>query len=93
MQARDLMVHANERELTRGVTRSGKNEGPTVTYHLASKLSVPSRIDEQVVEVTKLDLAPEYCFCRSGRFGWFLFHKPACVNQSTNQDLHKSAWT
>jgi uncharacterized protein (TIGR02231 family) len=35
-------------------------EGPTVTYHLSTRLTVPSRNDEQVLEVARLDLAPEY---------------------------------
>lgn len=38
------------------------NEGPSVTYHLPTKLSIPSRNDEQVIEVTKLDMAPEYYY-------------------------------
>src|SRR5439155_6123577 len=33
-----------------------------VTYHLKHKLSIPSRRDEQVVEVTKLTLAPKYYY-------------------------------
>jgi uncharacterized protein (TIGR02231 family) len=36
------------------------SEGPSVTCHLASKYSVPSRTDEQVIEVAKLQLDPEY---------------------------------
>src|SRR5262249_39654974 len=41
---------------------SGTNEGPTVTYHLGTKLSIPSRNDEQVIEVSRLDLEPEYFY-------------------------------
>lgn len=37
-------------------------EGATVTYRLASKLAVPSRQDEQVVEVAKIDLQPEFFY-------------------------------
>jgi uncharacterized protein (TIGR02231 family) len=37
-------------------------EGPTVTYHLNTKLSVPSRNDEQVLEVARLDFAPDYYY-------------------------------
>src|SRR5262249_33677851 len=37
-------------------------EGPTVTYHLNSKLSVPSRNDEQVLEVARLDMQPDYYY-------------------------------
>jgi uncharacterized protein (TIGR02231 family) len=37
-------------------------EGPTVTYHLASRLMVPSRADEQVLEVTRLELQPDFYY-------------------------------
>jgi hypothetical protein len=44
--------------------RKGKNiasnDGPSVTYHLGSRLTVPSRNDEQVVEVAKINLKPKY---------------------------------
>ena len=37
-------------------------EGPTVTYHLSTPLTVPSRTDEQVIEVARIDLTPEYYY-------------------------------
>jgi uncharacterized protein (TIGR02231 family) len=37
-------------------------EGPSVTYRLASRLTIPSRNDEQVIEVAKIDMAPEYFY-------------------------------
>jgi uncharacterized protein (TIGR02231 family) len=37
-------------------------EGPTVTYHLSSRLTVPSRQDEQVLEVARLDFQPDYYY-------------------------------
>jgi uncharacterized protein (TIGR02231 family) len=37
-------------------------EGPTVTYHINSKLTVPSRNDEQVLEVARIDFKPEYYY-------------------------------
>jgi uncharacterized protein (TIGR02231 family) len=37
-------------------------EGPTVAYHLSTRLSVPSRSEEQVLEVARLDLAPSYYY-------------------------------
>ena len=40
----------------------GAHEGPTVTYHLATKLSVPSRPDEQMLEVARLELTPDYYY-------------------------------
>jgi hypothetical protein len=38
------------------------NEGPSVTYHLPAKLTVPSRNDEQVIEVGKINMEPEYYY-------------------------------
>src|SRR5262249_3857500 len=47
----------------KGKQRAGSDrEGPSVTYHLTNRLSVPSRNDEQVLEVTKIDMAPEYFY-------------------------------
>jgi uncharacterized protein (TIGR02231 family) len=37
-------------------------EGPTVNYHLDTTLTVPSRNDEQVLEVARIDLAPQYYY-------------------------------
>src|SRR5262249_30872285 len=39
-----------------------QREGPTVTYHLSSRLSVPSRADEQVLEVSRVEMAPEFYY-------------------------------
>ena len=39
-----------------------QTDGPSVTYHLPSKLTVPSRNDEQVLEVVKLNLTPKYYY-------------------------------
>ncbi len=33
-----------------------------MTYHLRSKLTIPSRNDEQVIEVARLELTPEYYY-------------------------------
>lgn len=37
-------------------------EGPSVTYHLTNKLTIPSRPEEQVIEVSRLDMPPEYYY-------------------------------
>jgi hypothetical protein len=37
-------------------------DGPSVTYHLPNKLTVPSRNDEQVIEVVKLKLTPRFYY-------------------------------
>ncbi len=38
------------------------SEGPTVVYHLPTSLSVPSRTEEQVLEVARLELAPDFYY-------------------------------
>jgi hypothetical protein len=40
----------------------GAREGQSVTYHLATKLSVPSRMEDQVIEVARLEFAPDYFY-------------------------------
>jgi hypothetical protein len=40
----------------------GAREGQSVTYHLNTKLSVPSRMEDQVIEVARLELAPDYFY-------------------------------
>jgi uncharacterized protein (TIGR02231 family) len=42
--------------------RAVRNEGPSVTYALKAHLTVPSRNDEQVLEVTRIDMAPDYFY-------------------------------
>jgi hypothetical protein len=37
-------------------------EGPSVTYRLRGQLSLPSRNDEQVMEVARLELPPEFYY-------------------------------
>ena len=38
------------------------SDGPTVTYHLPNKLTVPSRGEEQVIEVVKLAMKPKFYY-------------------------------
>jgi uncharacterized protein (TIGR02231 family) len=38
------------------------HEGPSVTYHLDTHLTVPSRNDEQVLEVARLNMDPDYFY-------------------------------
>jgi hypothetical protein len=46
----------------KGIAGPSGTDGPSVTYHLPNKLTVPSRNDEQVIEVVKLNLAPKYYY-------------------------------
>ena len=38
------------------------NDGPSVTYSLKSKISIPSRNDEQVIEITRLEMNPKFYY-------------------------------
>jgi hypothetical protein len=61
-QACDLILSPEEK-LAKGTgMRPTQREGPSVTYHLSAKLSVPSRNDEQVIEVARLTMEPEYFY-------------------------------
>lgn len=60
-QARDLVMVPG-RKRGEATSKASSNEGPSVVYHLATKLSVPSRSDEQVIEVARLDLTPDYYY-------------------------------
>jgi hypothetical protein len=60
-QANDLILNPDGR-VTGKVKPRIHREGPSVTYHLNARLTVPSRNDEQVLEVAKLDMAPEYYY-------------------------------
>jgi hypothetical protein len=55
-------VIANLKKAGKGVSGPSGTDGPSVTYHLGSKLTVPSRGDEQVIEVVKLNLAPKFYY-------------------------------
>jgi hypothetical protein len=61
-QARDLVLNPEGRVSGKGKPHTNQNEGPSVTYHLNARLTVPSRNDEQVLEVAKLDMVPEYFY-------------------------------
>ncbi len=63
-QTRDLIARSEGdfRRMLQNDRNGGMREGPSVTYHLRTKLSIPSRNDEQVIEVAKLDMAPDYFY-------------------------------
>jgi hypothetical protein len=63
-QVKDLCVsvEASKRRPGDMTGMGAKNEGPSVTYHLAHKLSVPSRTDDQVIEVSRLEMKPEFFY-------------------------------
>jgi uncharacterized protein (TIGR02231 family) len=55
-------VMANLKNKKAQIAGPSGTDGPSVTYHLANRLTVPSRGDEQVVEVAKLNFAPKYYY-------------------------------
>jgi hypothetical protein len=60
-QFRDLV--AGREELIAAAAPVGAvGEGPSVTYKLATKLTIPSRNDEQVIEIAKIDLTPKFYY-------------------------------
>jgi hypothetical protein len=65
MKSREQIRAENTKQpaMTQPATGVGSvNDGPSVTYHLARRLTVPSRNDDQVVEVAKLNLTPKYYY-------------------------------
>jgi hypothetical protein len=61
-----------------------RTDGPSVTYHLPNKLSVPSRNDEQVIEVVKLNLAPKYYYKTVPVLNNHVYRLADLVNKSTH---------
>jgi hypothetical protein len=60
-QCLDLFNPRDDRQ-AKNKPGSGFREGQSVTYHLNSKLSVPSRSEEQIIEVARLELTPDYFY-------------------------------
>jgi hypothetical protein len=60
-QAKDLVLNP-EGKVSKGATARTGNEGPSVTYALKAHLTMPSRNDEQVIEVARIDMAPDYFY-------------------------------
>ena len=46
----------------RAAAATAAHEGPSVTYHLRSRLTVPSRNDQQLIEVARIETKPEYYY-------------------------------
>jgi hypothetical protein len=57
-----LTTKEEEKQINSSDAFGGASEGPTVTYKLPPGISIPSRPDEQVVEVTRLTLPPDYYY-------------------------------
>jgi uncharacterized protein (TIGR02231 family) len=55
-QSNELLLGADKE------TPAPAREGPSVTFHLPTHYSVPSRSDQQLIEVARLDLNPSYFY-------------------------------
>ena len=60
------------------------NDGPSVTYHLGSRLTVPSRGEEQVLEVVKLSLKPKYYYKTVPVLNTHVYRLADLANNSTH---------
>jgi hypothetical protein len=80
MKTRDAIL-AEQRKITKTVDPS-RNDGPSVTYHLPNRLTVPSRNDEQIIEVAKLNLAPKYYYKAVPVLNRHVYRLAALVNKS-----------
>jgi hypothetical protein len=64
-QYRELLLTKEEIEKDKSnpfAAGIGGEEGPSVTYNLKTKMSVPSRSDEQILEIARFDLAAKNYF-------------------------------
>jgi len=61
-QFRDLVLDQDQLVKADAVGRAPVGEGPSVTYKLKGAMSVPSRNDEQVLEITRFDLSARYYY-------------------------------
>jgi uncharacterized protein (TIGR02231 family) len=57
-------------------------EGPTVTYHLAARMTVSSRHDEQVLEVARIDMQPDYYYKAVPVLSTQVYRQAELVNKS-----------
>ncbi len=61
-QFRDLFTPKEEMIISAAAPAGAVGEGPSVTYKLPTRLTIPSRNDEQVIEIAKVDLTPKFYY-------------------------------
>src|SRR5438067_6910720 len=66
-----------------GPGRAPRNEGPSVTYHLPARLTVPSRNDDQVIEVARLEMKPDYFYKAVPVLTHHVYRQANLTNKST----------
>jgi hypothetical protein len=62
MRSRDEIVAHNKKLQQPQPASPSTNDGPSVAYHLPRDLTIPSRNDDQIIEVAKLNLSPRYYY-------------------------------
>ena len=63
-QFRDLVAAKDDLLAAAAAPVGAAGEGPSVTYKLPTRLTIPSRNDEQVIEIAKLDMTPKF-YCKA----------------------------
>ncbi len=81
-QAKELAMTQRKARTEGARVRPPKNEGPSVTYHLPTRFSVPSRNDDQVIEVAKIDLTPDYFYKAVPVLTPHVYRQASLVNRS-----------
>lgn len=61
-QTEELLSRKEDRDATQKAAGGINPEGPSVTYHLRSKLTIPSRTDQQLIEVARIEMTPDYYY-------------------------------
>ncbi len=61
-QFRDLFAGKEEMISAAAAPEGAVGEGPSVTYKLPTRLTIPSRSDEQVIEIAKIELNPKFYY-------------------------------
>jgi hypothetical protein len=61
-QYRDLLLTKEELQAGDTFADGVMGDGPSVTYPLKTKMSLPSRHDDQVLEIARIDLVPKFYY-------------------------------
>lgn len=61
-QFRDLVAAKDDLLAAAAAPVGAAGEGPSVTYKLPTRLTIPSRNDEQVIEIAKLDMTSKFYY-------------------------------
>lgn len=84
-QTRELLVQLDDIKKEMQLARASGDigEGPSVTYHLNTQLTIPSRNDEQVIEVAKIDMKPDYYYKAVPVLTQHVYRLATLTNRST----------